>query len=63
MGTTQRSMLYSLVLMYQLDMWGGCNGRTAGMCGEAAMAEPWEGVGKAVMAETHNAQEAASGEV
>jgi hypothetical protein len=56
-------MLYSLVLMYQLDMWGGCNGRTAGMCGEAAMAEPWEGVGKAVMAETHNAQEAASGEV
>jgi hypothetical protein len=25
------------------------------------MAEPWEGVGKAVMAETHKAQEGASG--
>jgi hypothetical protein len=27
------------------------------MFGEAAMAEPWDGVGKAAMAETHKAQE------
>jgi hypothetical protein len=27
------------------------------MFSEAAMAEPWDGVGKAVMAETHKAQE------
>jgi hypothetical protein len=27
------------------------------MCREAAMAEPWEGVGEAVMAKTHKAQE------
>jgi hypothetical protein len=33
----------------------------AGMFGEAAMAEPWDGVGKAAMAETHKAQEGASG--
>jgi hypothetical protein len=31
------------------------------MFGEAAMVEPWDGVGKAVMAETHKAQEGASG--
>jgi hypothetical protein len=31
------------------------------MLGEATMAEPWEGVGKATMAETHKAQEWASG--
>jgi hypothetical protein len=41
-----------------------CAGRlrwqTAGMLDEAAMAEPWDGVGKAAMAETHKAQEAAS---
>jgi hypothetical protein len=40
-----------------------CDGRTAGMCGEAMMAEPWEGVGKAMMAETHKAQERAFGRV
>jgi hypothetical protein len=34
---------------------------TAGMFGEAAMAEPWDGVGKAAMAGTHKAQEGASG--
>jgi hypothetical protein len=34
--------------------------QTAGMFGEAAMAEPWNGVGKAVMARTHKAQEGAS---
>jgi hypothetical protein len=32
-----------------------------GMFSEATMAEPWDGVGKAVMAETHKAQEGASG--
>jgi hypothetical protein len=43
----------------------GCAGKlrwqTAGMFGEAAMAEPWDGVGKAAMAGTHKAQEGASG--
>jgi hypothetical protein len=43
----------------------GCAGKlrcqTAGMCGEAVIAEPWDGVGKAVMARTHKAQEGASG--
>jgi hypothetical protein len=31
--------------------------QTTGMFGEAAMAEPWDGVGKAAMAGTHKAQE------
>jgi hypothetical protein len=35
---------------------GSCDGRTARMFGEAAMAEPWDGVGTAVMAGTHKAQ-------
>jgi hypothetical protein len=35
--------------------------QTAGLFGEAAMAEPWDGVGKAAMARTHKAQEGASG--
>ena len=35
--------------------------QTTGMFGEAAMAEPWDGVGKAAMAGTHKAQEGASG--
>ena len=35
--------------------------QTAGMFGEAAMAEPWDGVGKAAMARTHKEQEGASG--
>jgi hypothetical protein len=42
----------------------GCAGKlwqTAGMFGEAAMAEPWDGVGKPAMAGTHKAQEGASG--
>jgi hypothetical protein len=38
----------------------GCVGKlrwqTAGIFGEAAMAEPWDGVGKAAMAGTHKAQ-------
>jgi hypothetical protein len=42
----------------------GCAGKprwqTAGMFGEAAMAEPWDGVGKAAMVGTHKAQEGAS---
>jgi hypothetical protein len=38
-----------------------CEGKTARIFDEAAMAELWEGVGKAVMAETHKAQEGASG--
>jgi hypothetical protein len=45
----------------------GCAGKlrwqTAGMFSEAVMAEPWDGVGKAVMAGTHMAQEGASGGV
>jgi hypothetical protein len=43
----------------------GCAGKlrwqTAGMFGEPAMTEPWDGVGKAVMAGTHKAQEGDSG--
>jgi hypothetical protein len=31
---------------------GSYNGRTAGMFGEAAMAEPWDGVGTAAMVVT-----------
>jgi hypothetical protein len=38
-----------------------CDGRTAGMFGEAAMAEPWDGVDRAAMAGTLKAQEGASG--
>jgi hypothetical protein len=42
----------------------GCAGKlrwqTAGMFDEAAMAEPWDGVGKATTAGTYNAQEGAS---
>jgi hypothetical protein len=40
---------------------GSCDGRTIGMFGEAAMAELWGGVGTAVTARTHKAQEGASG--
>jgi hypothetical protein len=43
----------------------GCVGKLrwsiAGMFSEAAMVEPWDGVGKATMAGTHKAQEGASG--
>jgi hypothetical protein len=34
---------------------GSCDGRAAGMCGEAAMAKLWDGVGEAAMVETHKA--------
>jgi hypothetical protein len=43
------------------DCVGKLRWQTVGMFGEAAMAEPWDGVGKAVMAGTHKAQEGASG--
>jgi hypothetical protein len=36
---------------------GSCDGRTVGMFGEAAMAEPWDGVGIDAMARTHKAEE------
>jgi hypothetical protein len=49
--------------VYQQDVRGSCDGRTAGMCGKVAMAEPWKGVGEAVMAEAHKAQEGAFGGV
>jgi hypothetical protein len=39
---------------------GSCDGRTAGIFGEAVMAEPWDGVGTPAMAGTHKAQEGAS---
>jgi hypothetical protein len=48
-----------------LDILTGCAGKlrwqTAGLFGEAAMTEPWDGVGKAAMAGTHKAQEGDSG--
>jgi hypothetical protein len=53
------------VIESSLDVSTSCAGKlrwqTAGMFGEAAMAEPWDGVGKATMAGTHKAQEEASG--
>jgi hypothetical protein len=41
-------------------MRGSCDGKTAGMFGEAAMDEPWDSVGIAVTAGTHKAKEGAS---
>jgi hypothetical protein len=61
MGMAWHSMWWSLVLAYQPAVRGSCDGRTAGMFSEAAMAKPWDGVGTAVMARTHKAQEGASG--
>jgi hypothetical protein len=43
------------------DYAGKLRWQTTGMFGEAVMAEPWDGVGKAAMAGTHKAQEGASG--
>jgi hypothetical protein len=60
MGTVWHSRC-SLVLANQPAMQGSCDGRTAGMFGEAVMAKPWDGVGTAAMARTHKAQEGASG--
>jgi hypothetical protein len=47
--------------VYIPAVWGSYDGRTAGMFSEAAIAEPWDSVGTAAMAETHKAQEGASG--
>jgi hypothetical protein len=48
-------------LAYQPPMRGSYDCRTAGLFGEATKAKPWDGVGTAVMAGTHKAQEGASG--
>jgi hypothetical protein len=45
-------MWYRSVLAYQPAVQGSCNGRTAEMFGEAAMAKPWDNMGIAAM--THN---------
>jgi hypothetical protein len=49
------------VVESSLGVATGCAGKlrwqTAGMFGEATMAELWDGVGKAAMAGTHKAQE------
>jgi hypothetical protein len=53
------------VVESSLGVSTGCAGKlrwqTTGMFGDAAMADPWEDVGKAAMAGTHKAQEGASG--
>jgi hypothetical protein len=36
--------------VYQPAMRGSCDGRTAGLFSEAAMAKPWDGVGETAMA-------------
>jgi hypothetical protein len=61
MGTAWHSMWWSLVLAYQPAVRGSCDGRTAEMFGDAAMAKPWDGVGTTVMTGTHKAQQGASG--
>jgi hypothetical protein len=53
MGTAWHNMWWSLVLAYQPAMQGSCDGRTAGMFGQAVMGKLWDGVGTAVMARTH----------
>jgi hypothetical protein len=52
-----------LVLAYQPLVRRSYDGKTVGMIGEAAMAEPWDGVGKAAMVGTYKTQEGASGRV
>jgi hypothetical protein len=42
-------------LAYQLVVQRSYDGRTTRMFGEAAMAEPWDGVGTAVTTGTHKA--------
>ena len=61
MGMAWHSMWWSLVLAYQPAVRGSCDGRTAGMFSEAAMTKLWDSVGTVAMAETHKAQEGASG--
>jgi hypothetical protein len=53
MGMAWHSRWWSLVLAYQPATQGSCNGRTARMFFEAAMAELWDGVGTAAMVGTH----------
>jgi hypothetical protein len=53
MGMSWHIRWWSLVLAYQPAVRGSYDGRTAGMFGEATMAEPWDGVGIAAMAGTH----------
>jgi hypothetical protein len=48
-------MAMAMVLAYQPTVRGSYDGKTTGMFGEAAMAEPWDGVGTPVMAGTHKA--------
>jgi hypothetical protein len=52
------------VVEVSLGVPTGCLGKlrwqTAGIFGEAAMAEPWDGVGNVLMAGTRKAQEGAS---
>jgi hypothetical protein len=40
---------------------GSCDGRTAGLFGEAVIAKLWDGVGTTVMTGMHKAQDGASG--
>jgi hypothetical protein len=47
--------------VYQPAVWGSYDGRTAGMFGEAVMAEPRDSVGTTTMAGSHKEQEGASG--
>jgi hypothetical protein len=63
MGMAWHSMSKRLVLAYQPLVRRSYDGKTAGMIGEAAMAEPWDGVGKAAMVGTYRTQEGASGRV
>jgi hypothetical protein len=60
-GSAWHSMWWSLVLAYQPVVRGSCDGKTARMFGEAAMAELWDSVGTAETTGTHKAQEGASG--
>jgi hypothetical protein len=48
-------------LAYQPAVRGSCDGRTAEMFGEAAMAKLWGDVGTTAMVGTHKVQEGASG--
>jgi hypothetical protein len=57
--------LAQCVVEFSLGIPTSCAGKlrwqNAGMFSEAAMAEPWDGVGTATMAGTHKAQEGAFG--
>jgi hypothetical protein len=60
MGMVWHSMWWSLVLVYQPAVRGSCDGRTAGMFGEAVIAKLWDVVDTTAMVGTHKAQEGAS---